>query len=542
MRNFSFYGNREDNVSREIEGIIKQRRRKIARQQHIYTIILLIIIAFICAWFYRKTVYAEFDGYVSLDITEFRSGDDVYFLRANVRVGDLVVPGDTLFSYAIAENFFNHTHNDYEPAIIARNRDARTQYGLARQDLDVLKVRISELERQLATEDHNIRFGLSDNHNKLRTEQELAEAREQYKAQRRKLGVLWNAVSQTDRSLSKLTNDGLGYLRVRSLYDYDLLKRCGMVYYALASDSCIVTKKFVASNSLVLRGESIMSMQSLNARDNNVVVIAYVMPDDMKYVNYHSKAEIIVNDDISYTGSVMMLGARTEEIPGELRSTLSRDHTAAVVIFDIDPDQDIPYWSLSDRVPVRIKINKFQNRTSIEGDYIMYNTTTGVYPATLRHAKHQCLKNEDWVRHLHDSIVAARDTAAVKHDTAAVKIVKQSASKPEFMKQRPAEQPAAKQPAPKPSASATRQPENAQADNASGPYHIIVESVKDENGANRYVMSLRQKGYKDAKVLSSGGWHRVCISSFAKESEAYREQNRLKQQKEFSNSWVFYKK
>lgn len=545
MRDFSFYSNREDNDSREIESIIRQRKRKIARQQLIYTIILLIIIAFICVWFYRKTVYAEFDGYVSLDITEFRSDEDIYFLKANVRVGDLVVPGDTLFSYVIAENFFNHTHNDYEPAIIARNRDAKTQYGLARQDLDVLKVRISELERQLATEDHNIRFGLSDNHNKLRTEQELAEAREQYKALRRKLGVLWNAVSQSNQSLSRLNNNGHGYLRIAHMYDHELLKSLGMVYYSVAVDSSIVTKKYVPSNSLALRGEPIMSLQSLNARDNNLVVIAYVMPDDMEYVNYHSKAEIIVNDEISYTGSVMMLGARTEEIPGELRNTLSRDHTAAIVVFDIDPDQDIPYWSLSDRVPVRIRINKFKDRTPIEGDYIMYNTTTGVYPETLRHAQHQCIKNKDWVQHQRDSIHAA-------HDTAAVKIVRQSASKPEFMKQQPAEQPAAKQPvveqsaekqqAPKPTASASQHSGDIPAGNAAGPYHIIVGSGKDESGANRHVAALRQRGYKNAKVLSSDGQHRICISSFARKSEADRAQNRLKQQKEFSNSWVLYKK
>jgi len=520
MKNFSFYNNREDNDSREIEGIIRQRKRKIARQQLIYTIILLIIIGFICAWFYRKTVYAEFDGYVSLDITQFRSSEDIYFLKAYVRVGDLVVPGDTLFSYAIADNFFDHTHNDYEPAVIVRNRDARTQYGLARQDLDVLKVRISELERQLSTEDHNIRFGLSDNHNKLRTEQELAEAREQYKAMRRKLGVLWNAVSQSNQSISKLTNKGHGYLRIAHMYDYDLMKSLGMVYYSVAVDSSIVTKKFVPSNSLALRGEPLMSMQSLNARDNNLVVIAYVMPDQMGYVNYHSKAEIIVNDDISYTGSVMMLGARTEEIPGELRNTLSRDHTAAVVVFDIDPGQDIPYWSLSDRVPVRIRINKFKNREPIEGDYIMYNTSTGVYPASLRHIQHQCVKDKDWVQRQRDSVRAAHDTAA------AVKMVKQPASKPEFMKQQPAKQ----------------QPAEPSADNAAGPYHIIVGSGKDESGAKRHAKALRMRGYKNAKVLSSGDQFCVSINSFAKKSEADGAHKQLKRQQEFSKSWVLYKK
>ncbi len=514
MRDFSFYKPENDD-SGEIESIIRRRRRKIARQQLAYTVILLIIISLICVWLYRKTVYVEFDGYVSLDITEFRSDEDIYFLRANVRVGDLVVPGDTLFSYAIAENFFSHTHNDYEPAIVSRNRDIKVQYGLARQDLEVLKVRIAELERQLETEDHNIRFGLSDNHNKLRTEQELAEAREQYKALRRKLGVLWNAVSQSNKSLSRLNNNGHGYLRIAHMYDYDLLKKLGLVYYSVAIDSSIVTKKFVPSNSLALRGEPIMSMQSLNARDNNLVVVAYVMPDDMKFVNYHSRAEIIVNDEISYTGTVMMLGARTEEIPGELRSTLSRDRTAAIVIFDIDPNQDIPYWSLSNRVPVRIRINKFKDHTPIVGDYIIYNTTTGVYPETLKHAQRQCDKNKI-VLVSHDDTVhgATPDSAAVKEKTP---MVRQSA------------------PAARPSAPVA-------SGNATGPYHIVVASGQDKSGADRHARMLRRRGYGNAKVLSVDGNHRVCICSYATKAEAENARRQLTRQKEFSSSWTYYKR
>ncbi len=521
MRDFSFY-KPEDNDSQEIESIIRQRRRKIARQQLIYTIILLIIISLICVWLYRKTVYVEFDGYVSLDVAEFRSDEDIYFLRANVRVGDLVVPGDTLFSYAIAENFFSHTHNDYEPAIVARNRDIKVQYGLARQDIDVLKVRIAELERQLATEDHNIRFGLSDNHNKLRTEQELAEAREQYNALRRKLGVLWNAVSQSNQSLSRLNNNGHGYVRIVHMYDYELLKRLGLVYYSVAIDSSIVTQKFVPASSLALRGEPIMSLQSLRARDNNLVVVGYVMSDDMEYVNYHSKAEVIVNDEISYTATVMMLGARTEEIPGELRNTLSRDHTASVVVFDIEPNQDIPYWSLSDRVPVRIRINKFKDRTPIVGDYIIYNTTTGVYPETLKHAMHQCDKeNIVWV-HPHDSVPAAHDT--VRTDTDTVRIARPDSTA--VKKKVPVTQPS----------------ESVAAGNATGPYHIIVASGQDRSGADRQVRMLQLRGYKHAKVFSADGYHRVSVCSYATKAEAENARKQLMKQKDFSNSWILHKR
>lgn len=511
MRDFS-YSRQQENDAAEIEAIIKQRRRKIARQQFIYSIILAIIIGVICIWIYRRTVYAQFDGYVSLDENIFRSDEDIYFLRASVRVGDLVVPGDTLFSYAIAENFFNHLHNDYEPAIISRHRDLRVQYGLAKQDADVLRVRISELQRQLATEDHNIRLGLSDNHNKMRTEQELAEAQEQLKALERKLRVLMSAVGEAGRSLSKLNNNGHGYVRIAHMYDYELIKKLGMVYYSVATDSSIVTRKYVASNALVLRGEPIMSLQSLKARNNNLVVVAYVTPNDMKHVNYHSKAEIIVSDNVSYKGSVMMLGARTEEIPGELRSTLSRDHTASIVVFDIDPGQDIPFWSITNGVPVTIRINKLKNIEKTEGDYIIYNTATGVYPQTLMHSQHKCTQDTGYIKeHTDFEYTLVKDSTEILPTTERIKTK-----------------------------------EDLVVGNAKGPYHIVVAAGQDGEGAERQARALRQIGYTNAKVIrtnnaTSKQQYRVCICSFSDKEEADRTLKLIRRNKEFHDAWVLYR-
>ncbi len=562
MRDFSYYRPEEDN-SQEIESIIRHRRRKIARQQAIYTVILLFIITIICIWGYRRAVYAEFDGYVSLDMRVYRMSDDIYFLKANVRVGDLVLPGDTVFSYTFAHNFLDHTHNDYEPAVVSRNRDLRLQYGMARQDLEVLRVRIAELERQLATEDHNIRFGLSSNHNKLRTEQELAEAREQYKALRRKIGVLWSGVSQTGKSLSRLNNKGYGYVSIADRYNFKLLDTLGLIDYVIAVDSSIIAKKFTPSNSLVLRGEPIMSLQSLNGRNNNLTIVAYVLPKHMKHVNYHSHAEIIVNNDISYKGRVMMLGARTEEIPGELRNTLSRDHTASIVVFDIEPNQDIPFWSLTDGVPVRIRINKLRDREPIVGDYIIYNTTTGVYPETLMHARHECSEHPDSVympdgtwrardhEHKHEAAPQQAPAAANEHVHEAASAQAEHTQAEPYACSRPAAKTPASAPAKTPAAAPSKRsasaPDTASArpliaGDSVGTYHIIVASGADKDGARRTAAALKRRGYRHARLLQSEGKTlvRVSIAAFGTAAEADRALGKLKTQKEFESAWILH--
>jgi hypothetical protein len=377
MKEFSF--STEDRQN-DIENILKERKQKIATQQIVFTLILLGILIIIGLWIGKNILYTEFDGYINADLNTLRHADDIYVLEVNKNVGDFVAPGDTLFSYVYSHIFYSHESTDSEPTVVVQNRNMRVDYGLARQDLEVLKVRIKELKKQLETEDHNIRFGLSDNLKKMKIEQELAEAEEQYNAQRRKLGVLWNALDQTKQAVKKAHNSESGFLRVQDMRNVELMKELGLVRYSIAVDSGIVTKVYVPELILVLRGEPIISLQSFDLRRNNLSVVTYVMPREMKHINRNTKAEVIVNDDVSFTASVLMLGTRTEEIPGELRSTLSRDHTAVIVVMGVDTGQIIPFWTLVKNIPVRIRINNIESKIqeNKEADYMMFHTTHGL--------------------------------------------------------------------------------------------------------------------------------------------------------------------
>ena len=377
MREFSFSSEERQN---DIESILKERKQKIATQQIVFTVILLAILIIIGLWIGKNILYTEFDGYINADLNTLRHADDIYVLEVNKNVGDFIAPGDTLLSYVYSHIFYSHESTDSEPTVVVQNRNMRVDYGLARQDLEVLKVRIKELKKQLETEDHNIRFGLSDNLKKMKIEQELAEAEEQYNAQRRKLGVLWNALDQTKKAVQKTYNNNSGFLRVQDMRNVELMKELGLVRYSIAVDSGIVTKVYVPELTLVLRGEPIISLQSFDLHRNNLSVVTYVMPREMKHINRNTKAEVIVNDDVSFTASVLMLGTRTEEIPGELRSTLSRDHTAVIVVMGVDTGQVIPFWTLVKNIPVRIRINNIESKMQEDevADYMMFHTTHGL--------------------------------------------------------------------------------------------------------------------------------------------------------------------
>lgn len=61
---------------KDIERILRRRKRKFVKQQVIYSAILIFIIGMIAVWLFNKAAYADFDGYISADVNELRPDDD----------------------------------------------------------------------------------------------------------------------------------------------------------------------------------------------------------------------------------------------------------------------------------------------------------------------------------------------------------------------------------------------------------------------------------------------------------------------------------
>ena len=69
-------------------------------------------------------------------------------------------------------------------------------------------------------------------------------------------------------------------------------------------------------------------------------------------------ADIIINNDLELKAKLQMVGLRVEEIPKHLQSNFSHDANAVVAMFTFRPNQRVPAWVMSNRLPVRVRINK----------------------------------------------------------------------------------------------------------------------------------------------------------------------------------------
>ena len=375
MKDFHFTTEKEQ---AEIEQILLQRKKKKSKQQILFLSIFVGIVVVIMLYCVRRVMYIEYDGYVVVHNVRFRASEDIFVHDIYKHNGDLVKPGDTIYSY-VSMNWFHEIGNiNTESAVIVKSRDLKLQYGLAYQNLAVLRAKLQELKRQIELEDHNIRFGLSDNVHKLNLEREYKETEEELKAEQRKLYVLQKAIDESKDAVDRLGQVSDGGFSIQYVRDKKKMKDLGLVHYTIAADSSLVTKNWISELSLVLRGEDIIEVQSFNLEKDNVYVMAYVTPNRAKYLNRGFKAKVIVNDDVEYKATVVSMGARTEEIPEAYRNNLSKDHIAAIAVLRIDDGQRIPFWSLVNGMPVIIRFNNWEYEDVLPDEYLMLKTPKGL--------------------------------------------------------------------------------------------------------------------------------------------------------------------
>lgn len=375
MKNFHFT---TEHKQAEIEQILWQRKKKIAKQQLFFLTIFIFIVFVVILYCIKKVLYTEFDGYVVVHNVRFRASEDIFVHDIYKHNGDLIKPGDTIYSYVSLGWFHEIGDINSESEVVVKSRDLKLQYGLAYQNLAVIKTRLQEIKRQIDLEDHNIRFGLSDNVHKLNLEREYKETEEELKSQQRKLYVLKNAIDESKNAVERLNSVNNSGFTIQDVRDKKKMKELGMVHYTIAADSSLVTKNWISELSLVLRGEDILETQSFDLEKDNVYVMAYVTPKRAKYLNRGFKATIIVNDDVEYTATVVSMGARTEEIPEAYRNNLSKDHIAAIAVLRIDDKQEIPFWSLVNGMPVIIRFDNRDYKEVSPEEYLQLTTPRGL--------------------------------------------------------------------------------------------------------------------------------------------------------------------
>jgi hypothetical protein len=382
MNNFTY---RSPQEKENLEAILKERRKKVNRQQLIFGCILAFIVFIVAMYIGVHLYYTEYDGYIRVDDNHVRTPMDAFVDRIYVSPGDVVMPGDTLYSYYMLDMFIEQSNLNSEPSVVVRDRDMQLRYVSTQQQISVLLVRINELKRQIPIEDHNIRFGLSDNAHKLDLERQLKEAEANLRALQNERNTIEQLRREVNVSVARSGYNRRDSSGMTIFNDYNSFRARDAIIYRLASDTAIVINVMASDHNIFFEKESILTTRPLNLRNSNMQVMAYVPVDKMNKITNNTRATVIVNDDVSFRAHVSVLGLRTEEIPEALRSYFMKKNTAVMASLYIDKGQVLPFWAVTDGMPIKVRVKNTDSWVGYKtGDYLWFMSGRGVSELSLK--------------------------------------------------------------------------------------------------------------------------------------------------------------
>lgn len=364
--------------SNDIEDVIKYRRKKIRKQQVLYAVILIALLLLLGAYVYRKAMFAEFDGYVKTDVNYQRAADDLFIKDIYVRVGDFIVPGDTLYSFCYMKPILSQIDINTEPDIIVRDRDMRIKYASILEEVQVLRVRIKDLKDQIAVEEHNASLGLSSNSHKLDLQRELNKAEAELKMKLRLLAVTGSARNSVKKTARSSTYDPTSPLTLYDVATDTIGRYKAIMRYRVATDSSLVADISAAEGTCLFHSEKIMTLNPTNIEKSNFTVFVYVPTERVKDIKRDRNITVHFTDDVTATGRFGLVGMRTETLPANLKSTFMRQSQVIMAQVDLADGQELPYWAFANNLPVKVRIP----RLKLFGDTISDSQTIRVWYKT----------------------------------------------------------------------------------------------------------------------------------------------------------------
>lgn len=336
--------------------LLKSQSHRLARQQIIFALIFLLIIVLAAYYIVTRMIWAIYDGYVTLDENHICAVDDIYILKVNKEVGEIVHKGDTLYSYVLLGNIVNQYDPNIIPSAVKETHDMEVQAKLAREEIPVLRTRLAELKKQKASESSDIYYGLTNNTKRNQLDAEIAEVEEEIRKQMNKVTIYSQAKNTTYNFISRrgagMAGADMPYSSNTSIYNHAL------IHYCCAPADAYVTKVNVSDKTLVFKSDEVLTIQHTDYAACHLGIITYVPSEKIKYMESPNDADVIVNKDLVLKAKLQMVGLRVEEIPKHLQSNFSHDANAVVAVFTFKPNQRVPAWVMSNKLPVRIRVNK----------------------------------------------------------------------------------------------------------------------------------------------------------------------------------------
>ncbi|MEG2070229.1 MAG: hypothetical protein RR034_02495 [Bacteroidales bacterium] len=354
MRSFSYRSIQSDE-----NAALHYQKKRINVQQLVFSGIFFLILLILIVYIVDKVRFVEFDGYVHVSTVAFKIVDDAYISDVRVKVGDLVNEGDTVFEYVLINQVMDQLKVESYSNYYKDFDKLEYENKMLQSKLKILSEKDKILDYQIQKESDNIKYGLSTVEQrellKIKQSENILE-QENVVNNLEMIQYFQDKLSQKIYALGQIalpTSYTASYFSEEGKKDLNFAYR-----YAIARTRSIITDIRLVQGALAFKGEEILESQRVDNEMANMHIIMYVMPDQMKYLSARQTVEIYITNDMKFKGYASTRGVRVSEIPKHLQSKFMKNIEAIEVRVDFDVNSDVPFWVITNNLPVKIKVKK----------------------------------------------------------------------------------------------------------------------------------------------------------------------------------------
>lgn len=285
-------------IDNSTNNIVKEMNKRAKKQNRAYTIIFLLLGVFILFYFAYIYSVARYDGFIVIHNSTIRHIDNIVVVDYNVKPGDLVKEGDTLYSYIN----INYTSRISDPYVIFET-DGRKRDAIYRRD----KLKSEYIEQKRALDSLQIIIGRTKNDVKLgvSTKEFLEELQWQNIQAYEKMENTQRLINQEQGIINNLNTTFEYGQRIESIsayshnYSKEHLEIFGSAYkHRIAYVDMIIVDIDARHGVLVMDGEPIITYMPYNNPEMlDIHVKMLLTPKEFSNVDAGMIFDVYIGDD-----------------------------------------------------------------------------------------------------------------------------------------------------------------------------------------------------------------------------------------------------
>lgn len=339
--------------------IINEPKKKINKQQKIFTLFFIILFAYL-AWYFTKDAFVTtFDGNIVSHHNNSYLMNDVFLFEIKVKPGDVVNAGDTILSYVYTDMLYSALNpiefNFFQQKQYALNMSK----GEKQLELKTL-IRQRMSLRKLAEKTHkNISLGLNTMSDEVNYSIEIEQVKQNIDYTKKIIEHYNNSLDSLNAAHEKSFKDALDpFEHTMNHTNNNIYKFGDIIKYLVASEKTLILAINKYPGNIVFKKESIMLVYPITEGQENIYIEMIVPPMFLNEMRNGDKVKILFGNSDFGDGTIQINNTYMKIVSSFKLGQFSAEKEAAIIRVDIDSSANLSLKYQVSGLPVKLQYTR----------------------------------------------------------------------------------------------------------------------------------------------------------------------------------------